>query len=105
VKLPRARDSGGAALADRLRAEYQMLRMLDLPGISQPYALEQLAGAPALVLADSGPSNLIDWTRHRPPSLAAFLGLGTQLFPERRSGRAGSWCTPTWPWPPPPRPR
>ena len=79
VKTPLPTAQGNAANARLLEREYQLLRTLNIPGITQVVALEERSGLPALVLADAGHQDLAQWQRRRPVPLPLFFKLALDL--------------------------
>ncbi|MFP2930096.1 AAA family ATPase [Pyxidicoccus sp. 3LG] len=62
-----------------LRHEHELLRGLDLPGVVKPIALEEVAGALALVLEDAGPFDLEQRLAQASLPTELFLELASQL--------------------------
>ncbi|MCY1078861.1 AAA family ATPase [Archangium lansingense] len=65
-----------------LHHEFGLLRELEalgVAGVVRPRALEDVAGAPALVLEDAGPHDLREWLKHNPIEPDTFLELAVQL--------------------------
>jgi predicted ATPase/signal transduction histidine kinase len=64
---------------ERLAHEFDVLRRLDVAGVSRPLDFTTLEGYEALVLEDAGPRSLAEALADRPLSVDSFLGLALEL--------------------------
>src|SRR5262249_5827470 len=62
-----------------LRREYDLLNVLNIPGVVRPIALDTVEGMPMLVLEDAGPKSLGESLHRQGLEPAAFLDLAIQL--------------------------